>query len=167
VRCILALSIPKAIFSEYFGPTELFGKSHNGVLNIDLMHTPFDNDAFDYIISTEVFEHIPFPYKAFKETHRILKKGGAHIFTIPYQDKDLDEVRATLDHENKVVHLLEPQYHGDTLRKEEGVLVFTVFSKQMISKLQQIGFTVDVDHRIDYKHGILGHNNIVFTATKL
>jgi SAM-dependent methyltransferase len=153
--------------SEYFGTEQEFGKMHNGILNVDLMQTPFENDAFNYIISTEVFEHIPDPYKAFKETYRILKKGGAHVFTIPYDPSlDTDQIRAILNEQNEIVHLLEPEYHGDTLR-EEGVLVFTIFSKAMITKLEELGFSVKVDHRIDYKHGIIGDNNIVFTAIKL
>jgi ubiquinone/menaquinone biosynthesis C-methylase UbiE len=61
--------------SEYFGSIKEFGKELEGVLNIDLMKTGFGDDSFNFIISTEVFEHIPNPYKAFAETYRILKKG--------------------------------------------------------------------------------------------
>ena len=156
------------VCSEYFGSEDDFGKSHNGILNVDLMNTPFKDNSFDYIISSEVFEHIPHPYKAFKETYRILKKGGAHIFTIPYYPfADKDETRAILNDKNEIVHLLEPEYHGDILRVAKGVLVFTIFSKEMHHKLEEIGFSVTLDHKKDYKHGILGNNNFVFTATKL
>jgi SAM-dependent methyltransferase len=153
--------------SEYFGSIEEFGKEQNGVLNIDLMKTGLENDSFNFIISTEVFEHIPNPYKAFAETYRILKKGGAHIFTIPYLPfAEKDEVRAILNDKNEIVHLLEPEYHGNPIRMDDGILVFTVFSKEMISKLKHIGFTVAIDHQTNYKYGIIGNNNYVFTATK-
>lgn len=153
--------------SEYFGPIENFGKEVNGILNIDLMKASFDDNSFNYIISTEVFEHIPHPYKAFKEIYRILKKGGSHIFTIPYLPyADKDEVRAILNAENEIVHILEPQYHGDPIREDDGILVFTIFSKEMHEKLKEIGFSVKVDQRSDYKYGIIGDNNFVFTATK-
>jgi hypothetical protein len=62
--------------------------------------------------------------------------------------------------------LLEPEYHGDPIRMDDGILVFTVFSKEMISKLKHIGFTVAIDHQTNYKYGIIGNNNYVFTATK-
>jgi SAM-dependent methyltransferase len=156
------------ICSEYFGTMEAFGAEQNGVLNVDVMNTPFKDEQFNYIISTEVFEHIPHPYKAFKETHRILKTGGSHIFTIPYhQDADKDEIKAILNDKNEIVHLMEPEYHGDPIRKDDGILVFTIFSKEMHTKLEEMGFSVKLDHRRDYEYGIIGDNNFVFTATKL
>lgn len=40
---------------------------------------------FDFIISSEVFEHIPQPVsRAFDNVHRLLKPGGVLIFTVPY-----------------------------------------------------------------------------------
>lgn len=155
------------VCSEYFGSYEDIGLKHNGTLNVDLMSTPFKDESFNYILSTEVFEHIPNPYKAFDETYRILKKGGAHIFTVPYyQDNLMDETRAIINAENKITYLLEPQYHGDPLRKKEGILVYTIFAKEMISKLEKIGFSVKIDHKINYTLGIIGANNYVFTAIK-
>lgn len=155
------------VCSEYFGSYESIGKEVNGVLNVDLMNTPFDSNLFDYIVSTEVFEHIPNPYKAFGEIYRILKPGGSHIFTVPYySNKENDEVRAILNERNEIVHLLEPQYHGDPIRSDEGILVFTIFAKEMHSKLENIGFKVEIDFQRSLKNGILGDNNIVFITTK-
>ena len=40
---------------------------------------------FDFIISTEVFEHVPPPVsRAFENVHRLLKPGGVFIFTVPW-----------------------------------------------------------------------------------
>jgi 2-polyprenyl-3-methyl-5-hydroxy-6-metoxy-1,4-benzoquinol methylase len=40
---------------------------------------------FDFIISTEVFEHVPQPVsRAFHNVHRLLKPGGILIFTVPF-----------------------------------------------------------------------------------
>ncbi len=155
------------VSSEYFGDYREFGSNVNGVLNVDLMNTPFDSDSFNYIVSTEVFEHIPNPYKAFKETYRILIKGGSHIFTVPYiPNVNRDIVKAIMNSKNEIEYLMEPEYHGDPIRDEEGILVFTIFTNEMISKLENIGFKVKVDKKTDYKLGIIGKNNFVFTATK-
>lgn len=155
------------VCSEYFGPYEIFGHEQNGILNVDMQDIPFEENRFDYVISTEVFEHIPNPYKAFQETHRILKKGGSHIFTVPYKGGEKDEVRSVLNEKNEIVHLMEPQYHGDPIRAEEGIIVFTIFSEEMISRLEAMGFLVVVDNKRSLLYGILGDGNIVFTATKI
>lgn len=131
------------------------------------MDIPFDENTFDLIVSTEVFEHIPNPYKAFDEIYRILKKGGSHIFTVPYYDeRENDEVRSILNEKNEIIHLLEPEFHGDPIRKEEGILVYTIFAKEMIQKLEKIGYTVILNRKRNLKNGILGDNNIVFITTK-
>lgn len=154
------------VCSEYFGPYETFGKEKDGVLNIDLMDIPFNENIFDLVISTEVFEHIPDPYKAFKEVHRILKPGGRHIFTVPFYDnKEKDEVRSVLNDKNEIVYLLEPQYHGDPIRSEDGVLVYTIFAKEMIGKLERLGFSVITDLHTAGKNGIFGLS-YVFSAIK-
>ncbi|MDC8098324.1 class I SAM-dependent methyltransferase [Chryseobacterium rhizosphaerae] len=156
------------VCSEYFGPYEMYGKEQHGILNVDLMNIPFDDNTFDLVVSTEVFEHIPNPYKAFSEVYRILKKGGAHVFTVPYyEDKENDEVRAFLDDNNEIVHLMKPEYHGDPIRSDEGILVYTVFAKEMHKKLEAIGFEVEVNKKRSIIDGILGDNNIVFTTTKV
>lgn len=156
------------VCSEYFGPYETFGKEKGGILNIDLMDIPFSENVFDLIISTEVFEHIPNPYKAFSEIHKILKKGGSHIFTVPYYDeRDNDEVRSILNEKNEIIYLLEPQYHGDPIRENDGILVYTIFAKEMMQKLEKMGYSVIMNRKRSLKNGVLGNNNIVFITTKI
>ncbi|MES2747674.1 MAG: class I SAM-dependent methyltransferase [Bacteroidota bacterium] len=156
------------VCSEYFGTYADFGNEKGGILNVDLMDIPFDDSIFDLIISTEVFEHIPNPYKAFNEIHRILKKGGSHIFTVPYyDDRENDEVRSVLNKKNEIMHLLEPQFHGDPIRIEDGVLVYTIFANEMVLKLENSGYKVTIDRKRSLKNGILGNNNIVFITTKI
>lgn len=153
--------------SEYFGPYETHGTKVNGVLNVNLMETPFRSNTFDYVISTEVFEHIPDPYKAFNEVYRVSKVGGSHIFTVPYySNAEMDEVRSIVNENNEIVHLMEPQYHGDPIRSDEGILVYTIFEKEMLAKLEDIGFKVQVNKSRNFRNGILGDNNIVFITTK-
>lgn len=50
----------------------------------DIADMPVEDDSFDYILCTEVFEHIKYPVDALKEFIRILKPGGKVIITAPF-----------------------------------------------------------------------------------
>lgn len=50
----------------------------------DIIDIPVDNESFDYVVCTEVFEHIKYPVKALKEFYRLLKPGGGIIVTAPF-----------------------------------------------------------------------------------
>jgi len=52
---------------------------HLDFKNVDAQKTEFGENNFDYIISSNMLHHIPYPIKLFQETHRILKKGGKLI----------------------------------------------------------------------------------------
>lgn len=50
----------------------------------DIVSIPVDNESFDVIMCTEVFEHIVNPIEAIAEFSRILKKEGYLILTAPF-----------------------------------------------------------------------------------
>lgn len=51
------------------------------IMNVD----PSQFGLYDFVISSDVFEHIPPPsIKAFRNVLRLLKPGGVFIFTVPY-----------------------------------------------------------------------------------
>jgi len=70
----------------------------------------FSNETIDYLITTDVFEHINSPLLAFAEIGRVLRKGGAHIFTIPYFDHVKTKFRVK-EQNGKLLYLDKPQYH--------------------------------------------------------
>lgn len=83
----------------------------------------FDDETFDLFITQDVMEHIYDPEKAFKEIARVLKPGGAHIFTVPIINKERDsECWASRDENGETVYHHEPEYHGNPI-DEEGSLV--------------------------------------------
>lgn len=49
----------------------------------DIWDIEVPDNTFDYILCTEVFEHIPYPNETFKEFKRIVKKGGEIIVSFP------------------------------------------------------------------------------------
>lgn len=58
----------------------------------DLCDIAVGDEMFDYIICNHVLEHVTDDKKALLELHRILKPGGALIFSVPI-DFGLDETR--------------------------------------------------------------------------
>lgn len=157
---------PGYIASEYWGHEYQSGEIVNQTLHQDLMATSFESNSIDLMLSSDVFEHIPNPYKAFAEVHRILKPGGKHIFTVPfYQEAYRDEVRSTLASDGTIQHLLPPIYHHDPLRPE-GIIVYTIFSLEMLLKLSDMGYQIRMYRLHDIWQGVIGANAIVFESTK-
>lgn len=154
------------VCSEYFGEQYKGGDYINGRMHQDLMCLSFSDKQFDFVISTDVFEHIADPYIAHQEVYRVLKPGGRHIFTVPFYQTDiLDEKRAAMDEKGEIIHYKEPLYHIDPLRAD-GVLVFNIFSIEMLVKLSRIGFRTNMHHLYRPSNGILGPNGLVFEAIK-
>ncbi len=134
-----------AIGSEYLGTEKKSGVRYNEpgaglVLHQDLTALSFENDSFDAIISQEVFEHIPDYRKAFSECGRVLRKGGRLIFTIPFfQNQASTEIRATVDGQGNLKHLLPPEYHGNPV-DSAGSLCFQHFGWDILDDLRHAGF---------------------------
>lgn len=160
-------TLPGYRCSEYFGPQHKSGDVVNGVVHQDLMDLRMDSGSVDLVISSDVFEHIPDPYKAHRELHRVLKPGGRHVFTVPFHGEGFeDEVRATIGPDGAVVHHAPPIYHADPVRPSEGVLVFNIFGLEMLVKLHKLGFHTNLYQLSAPWLGILGTNAIVFEAIK-
>jgi len=160
-------AVPGYVSSEYFGADHKSGEQVNGILHQDLMQTSFADGEIDLLLSSDVFEHIPDPYKAFAEVHRILKPGGRHLFTVPfYQEAFHDEVRTYLDESGNRVDQLPPIFHDDPIRPDEGALVYTIFSLEMLIKLTDMGYNVRMYNTWSPWKGILGANALVFDTIK-
>jgi SAM-dependent methyltransferase len=56
------------------------------VMQGDAMNLPFDDASFDYVVCSEVLEHLPDDAAAAREIFRVLKPGGTAIITVPHTD---------------------------------------------------------------------------------
>lgn len=60
----------------YFYPGVQPGITHEGFQCEDLQKTTFEDESFDLIITSDVMEHIPDPWAAYRDMARTLKPGG-------------------------------------------------------------------------------------------
>ncbi len=113
----------RSYLATQFFPNVSTGEFFNGYRCEDLERLTFENESIDLHVTQDVFEHLFAPSAAFREIARTLRPGGAHIFTTPLVRKN-EPTRfcASLAPDGTVVHLMEPEYHGNPL-SSEGSLV--------------------------------------------
>lgn len=72
---------------------------------LDIMQTPKESDGrYDFLISSDVFEHIPPPVSvAFVNARKLLKPDGVLIFTVPYKKEGESEEYFPELHDFKIV----------------------------------------------------------------
>tara|TARA_X000000368_G_scaffold415412_1_gene407130 strand:+ start:1830 stop:2636 length:807 start_codon:yes stop_codon:yes gene_type:complete len=87
------------IKNKNFKLTDLSADEHIDIKNVDAQNTNFENNSFDYIISTNMIHHLAFPIKYFKEMNRILKKNGKLIIFEPYCSIIFQLVEILMRHE--------------------------------------------------------------------
>ena len=167
--------MPGYVCSEYFGPGRSGGCLVDGIMHQDLTALSFDDSTVDVVLSSDVLEHVPDPYRAHAEIHRVLRPGGSHLFTVPFHQTGYsDEQRARVGADGQVTLLAEPAiyhsdaplHHGDPTAPSPGVLVYTIFGLDMLVRLREIGFTTTLYQLYRPSRGILGPNAIVFEAIK-
>ena len=71
------------LFSAMAGAGEVPEGTHSACVNGDGTGLPFADDTFDFIICSEVMEHIPDDAAAAGELARVLKPGGTLAVTVP------------------------------------------------------------------------------------
>jgi SAM-dependent methyltransferase len=129
------------------------GAFRDGVQCQDVQQLTYGDGAFDVATSTEVLEHVPDDRRAFRELHRVLGPGGLLIFTVPLMDAPDTIERARLE-DGRVVHLREPEYHGDRLRGRRAVLAFRTYGLDILDRLGDAGFDACVERLDDPRHAI-------------
>ena len=80
----------------------------------DLERLTFGDGCFDLFVTQDVMEHLFDPDAAFREIARVLRPGGAHVFTVPLVNGVREsERRATRTVSGEIEHRMKPVYHGD------------------------------------------------------
>jgi SAM-dependent methyltransferase len=111
--------------ASQYDPALGFGNTHpkKAYRSEDLEKQTFLDQSFEIVVTQDVMEHIFDAESAFREIHRTLKPGGAHIFTTPLVNKGNPTQQWAKRLENgTIVHLYPPEYHGNPM-SSEGSLV--------------------------------------------
>lgn len=142
--------LPRLAFSEYRGADRL-GEIINGARNEDICHLTYADESFDLVLSSDTLEHVPDFRAALRETRRVLRPGGRHVFTVPIVASRMTSIaRAEIDGDGKVVHCLPPLYHGRGaglyryVPVGEDLLTFTEFGRDLEDHMRQAGLEPEV-----------------------
>ncbi len=150
--------------SHYFPDVEL-GLNHRGFRCEDLARQTFAAESFDIVVTSDVLEHLPETKEAMIDVARTLKRGGAHIFTVPWYKTKETIVRARLI-DGEIVHLEPPDFHGNPV-SEEGSLVVTEWGRELPFLLAEwVNLPVSIFHFQDRSRGLEGEFLEVFAFRK-
>jgi hypothetical protein len=106
---------------SFYRPDFPLGETRqDGIVCQDVTRLTFPDASLDLIVSSDVLEHVPDLLAAFRETARVLRPGGSHVFTVPTGIKTRQ--RATVV-KGEIIHLAPPDYHRDPL-DPIGILAF-------------------------------------------
>lgn len=160
---------PNTIGSEFLNAATPFGTLNpNGIRNENICDLTFESNSFDFILSFDVFEHVPNYQKGFEELYRCLKPGGVMLFSVPFISKnDTTLIRAKQDSDGNITHFLPPEYHGDPIN-QTGCLCFYHFGWDILKDLKSCLFEkADALVYFSNHYGYLGNSDqILFLARK-
>lgn len=140
-RLLKSHLFPRLIGSEYLGDRCERGAELDGIRNEDLCQLSFGDKSLDAVLTFDVLEHIPDYHAAVREIFRCLKPAGYLVMTVPFNlTSQATLIRAEIDADGKVRHLLLPEYHGDPLNPNGGVLCFPTFGWDLLDMLRGEGF---------------------------
>ncbi len=133
----------------------------------DLENLTFEDSSFDLVITQDVLEHVFDPDSVFREIARVLRPGGAHIFTVPIVNKfGATRRRASIADNGQIEHLCEAQYHGNPV-DAEGSLVTIDWGYDIASRIQSAcGMPTVIVQIDDIEKGIRAEFIEVLISTK-
>jgi hypothetical protein len=105
----------------------------------DLTQLSFADHSFDFLIAMEILEHVPDYHLAIREMARVLKPGGKALLSFPWLGLEYEHLIRAEMIGGKIVHHMEPEYHGDPA-KNEGILSFRAFGWKILEELRAAGF---------------------------
>lgn len=142
--------VPGLAYSE-FRPGASPGEVVDGVRNEDISGLSYDDASFDLVLTSDTLEHVSDLPAALRETRRVLRPGGRHVFTVPLvPSRPVSETRARIDDDGELRHNLPPQYHGRgsgpfrVVSRKGDLLAFTDVGMDVCDRLRETGFEPEI-----------------------
>ena len=131
-----------------YRPNERMGvKLGPNTTNQNLEALTYSDNSFDIVVTSDVMEHVRLDDRAHREIRRVLKPGGAYIFTVPhFRDSAQTFVRvAVIDpgDPGKDEFPVEKEYHGDANSEDGRALSYRAYGTDLDETLRELGFSVD------------------------
>lgn len=107
----------------------------------DIQALTYPDASFDLVLTSETLEHVPDFRRALTETRRILRPGGRHVFTIPF-DPRLEKTCSRAG--------MPPVHHGRgggpfaLITRRNDMLAYTDFGLDVPELLRDAGFEPEV-----------------------
>ena len=153
-------------FSQFFNDVAP-GKSRDNVRCENLEKLTFADATFDIFITQDVFEHIFNPDIAVREIMRVLKSGGAHVFTAPkHKSLKVSYPRAAM-YNGEITYLKEEQYHGNPVGDGRSLVTWDYGDDFEILLHKWCGFPTVTYVTRDESIGVDGEYLEVFVTRKL
>ena len=116
-----------------------FGSERPDVPHEDLTKLSYEDARFDLVVTSDTLEHVPDIDAALREVRRVLKPGGAHVFSTPVVWDRATRQRAVM-RDGALVHLLEPSFHGRSITRQNDFLVFYEFGADFVERCAAAGY---------------------------
>ena len=153
--------------SQYFDGVPR-GAMQQGVRCENIEALTFGDAAFDLFITQDVLEHVFHPDRAVREIHRVLKPGGAHVFTAPkHRSLAATRQRAALGAQGDVHHLLPPEYHGNPVGDGRALVTWDYGQDFELLLSEWAGVSVETVQTRNRSKGLDGEFNEVYVIRKI
>jgi SAM-dependent methyltransferase len=89
------------------------GAKAGELVNEDICKLTFPSNHFDLAVHSETLEHLFDFHQGLSEVMRVLKPGGAQVYTVPLLHNRATRQRMQLAADGTRLHLLPPSHHGN------------------------------------------------------
>jgi SAM-dependent methyltransferase len=97
--------------SRYLVPEVARGEIVGNFSCQDIEELTFPDESFDLFITQDVLEHVLRPDRAMSEIARVLRPGGAHVYTVPLVHGRQTLVRVVPSETGGIEYLMPADYH--------------------------------------------------------
>ena len=108
------------------------------------MDLTYEDNSFDLVLSSDIFEHVRKPFVGFQEVNRVLKPGGFHIFSIPSAHPMPSETVFRVDTSGPEDVFILPRHYHSAPRGGKS-LVYTDFGADMVKVMAGDGIDLRME----------------------